>query len=203
MKKCLTLVLLFLSVLCRGANGDQPPVQRHQVRVGWGDMLFETMAFYPGLSATGMEKYDFGYTGHVFAEYRYLLNQTIRLGIQSDVEGIFWKEALRDANRKPTGDVTPVRSYNVSLVPTFQFRILDTEWVDLWTGLGAGVLIAFDNARQVELAPEVNFTLLGVEVGKGPWTGTLELGGMNALRNANQVYLLGSRLLSVSVNYRW
>jgi len=203
MKKCLSLVLLCLSVLCQGANGDQPPVQRHQVRVGWGDMLFETAAFHAGLSAAGGEKYDFRYTGHLFAEYRYQISQRIRLGMQTDAEGIFWKEAPRDVLRKPAGPVTPVRNYNVSLVPTFQFRILDTEWVDLWTGLGAGVLIAFDNARQVELAPEVNFTLLGVEVGKGPWTGTLELGGMNALRNANQVYLLGSRLLSVSVNYRW
>ena len=125
------------------------------------------------------------------------------MGIQTDAEGIFWKEAERDALRKPTGPVTPVRNYNVSLVPTIQFRFLDTEWVDLWAGMGTGVLFAFDNARQVEIAPEINFTLLGVEVGRGPWTGTLELGGMNALRNANRVYMFASRLVSFSINYRW
>lgn len=201
MKKFLTLALICLPLLCQGADGD--PVRRQQVRVGWGDMLFETMAFYPGLSATGLEKYDFGYTGHLFAEYRYLVCDHIRVGIQTDAEGIFWKEAERDALRKPEGPVTPVRNYNVSLVPTIQFRFLDTEWVDLWAGMGTGVLFAFDNARQVEIAPEINFTLLGVEVGRGPWTGTLELGGMNALRNANSVYMFASRLVSFSINYRW
>ena len=64
-------------------------------------------------------------------------------------------------------------------------------------------MVAFDNAKNAELAPVVNVTLLGVQVGKGPWTGTLELGGMSSLLNTNKVYMLGSRLISVSVNYSW
>ena len=71
MKKFLTLALLFLPLLCQGADGD--PIRRQQVRVGWGDMLFETMAFYPGLSATGLEKYDFGSPGPQLEAYSYIV----------------------------------------------------------------------------------------------------------------------------------
>ena len=75
--------------------------------------------------------------------------------------------------------------------------------MDLYAGLGAGVLLALDNARRCEVAPALQLTLIGVQLGRGPWTGTVEFGGLNALVNANRIYMLGSRLVSVSVNYHW
>lgn len=203
MKKVFISLLLGTALLCQAA-AQNTPLRHHEWRLGWGDMLFETLAFHQeGSRQNNTQNSDFGYTGHIFLEYRYHLNRVVSLGIQTDFEGIFWKETPLDMYRQPVGPSVPSRNYDLSILPTLRFTCLNTRYVQLYGGLGAGLLIAFDNARQCELAPVVNFTLLGVQVGRGPWSASLELGGMTALRNANTVYMLDSRLVSVSVNYSW
>ena len=191
-RKLLYTLLLGTVLLCQ-AEAKNPPFKRHLVRLGWGDPLFETLAFHEGASPTqaGVRRQNLDYTGHIFAEYQYRLNQVVSLGFQTDFEGIFWKET------------TSSRNYDLSILPTLRLTCLNTRYVQLYGGFAAGLMVAFDNAKNTELAPVVNVTLLGVQVGKGPWTGTLELGGMTSLLNANKVYMLGSRLISVSVNYSW
>ena len=191
MKKLIFTLLLGTVLLCQ-AEAKNPPLRHHQVRLGWGDPLFETLAFHEGAATqAGVRKTDFGYTGHFFVEYQYRFNPVVSLGIQTDIEGIFWKET------------TSSRNYDLSILPTLRLTCLNTRYVQLYGGFAAGLMVAFDNAKNKETAPVVNITLLGVQVGKGPWSGSLELGGMTSLRNANQVYMLGSRLISVSVNYSW
>ena len=204
MKKLfLLLLLLGWSLLCQAARPDRVPQTHHQLRLGWGDMLFETMAFHPGYAQNGTRMSDFGYTGHCFAEYRYHFTRVVSVGLLGDLEGIFWKETPCNEMRTPIGAPAASRNYNATLLPNLRFTFLDTPWVDLYAGLGMGVLLAFDNRKQFELAPAVNLNLLGVQVGKGPWSGSLELGALTALKSDNQVYMVGSRLFSVSINYSW
>lgn len=203
MKKLILLLMLGLSLPCQAARPERTPQTRHQLRLGWGDMLFETMAFHPGYAQNGTRMSDFGYTGHFFAEYRYHLTRVVSVGLQGDMEGIFWKETPCDDMRTPIGSPTASRNYDAILLPNLRFTFLDTPWVDLYAGLGMGALLAFDNRKQVELAPAVNLNLLGIQVGKGPWSGSLELGALTALKNDNKVYMVGSRLVSVSINYSW
>jgi hypothetical protein len=193
MKRLLFTLLLGTVLLCQ-AEAKNPPLKRHTVRLGWGDPLFETLAFHEGASPTqvGVRRQNLGYTGHIFAEYQYRLNQVVSLGIQTDIEGIFWKE-----------NTISSRNYDLSILPTVRLTFLNTRYVQLYGSFAAGLLVAFDNAKNAELAPVVNITPLGVQVGKGHWTGSLELGGMTSLINPNKVYMLGSRLISVSVNYSW
>jgi len=190
-RKLLSCLLLGTVLLCQ-AEAKDPPLKHHQWRLGWGDPLFETLAFHEGAATqAGVHRQDFRYTGHFFVEYQYRFNPVVSLGIQTDIEGIFWKETSSS------------RNYDLSILPTLRLTCLNTRYVQLYGGFAAGLMLAFDNAHNKELAPVVNFTLLGVQVGKGPWSGSLELGGMTALRNASNVYMLGSRLVSVSVNYSW
>lgn len=165
-----------MALLCQAAANN--PRTRHQLRLGWGDMLFETLAFYP----------DYRYTGHLFTEYQYNFGKVTSVGFQADFEGLFHQQ---------------IQDYNLSLMPTVRFTFMDSDWVDLYAGMGAGILFAFDNAGGRETAPVVNMNLLGVQVGKGHWSGALEVGGMTSLKNDNQIFMLGSRLLSLSLNYRW
>ena len=85
MKKLVSILLLAVAVPLGAANP-------HQVRIGWGDMLFETLAFHAGYGSDGLRKSNFGYTGHIFAEYRYRLTPVVGLAAKTDFEGIFWKE---------------------------------------------------------------------------------------------------------------
>lgn len=203
MKKVFISLLLGTALLCQAA-AQNTPLRHHEWRLGWGDMLFETLAFHQeGSRQKNTHNSDFGYTGHIFLEYRYHLNRVVSLGIQTDFEGIFWNETPVDMYRQPTGPSVPIRNYDLSILPTVRLNCLNTDWVRLYGGFAAGLLMAFDNAKNMELAPAFNITVLGVQVGKGPWSGSLELGPMISLRNANAIYMFGSRLISVSVNYSW
>lgn len=203
MPKHLIITLLGIVLLCQAVFASAQP--RHQVRLGWGDPLFETMAFHEGASPVGefVRTHDYCYTGHFFAEYLYRLTKVVSLGIQTDLEGIFWKETQTDAYRKPIGPSSSSRNYDLSILPTVRLTFLDTPWVQLYAGGGIGLMTAFDNARNLELAPVLSLTPFAIQVGKGPWSGSLELGGLTSLKSDNKIYMLCSRLVSVSVNYRW
>ena len=199
-KKILILILLAATMpLTAGAQS----VARHQVRAGWGDMLFETLAFHPGRSTTGNRTSDFGYTGHIFGEYSYRFTDVVSVGFQVDFQGIFWMETPCDINRDPIGPSTQSRNYDLCLLPNVQFTYMRKEWVELYSGVGLGLMLAFDNAHNLEAAPALNLNLFGARFGHGNWWGAVELGGLSALRNANAIYMFGSRIISVSVGYRW
>ena len=98
---------------------------------------------------------------------------------------------------------TLVRNYNLVLMPTLRFDFMRTRITTLYAGLGAGALMAFDNAARVEFAPAVNLNVLGIQLGYGHWSGSIELGAMVSLSSPHRIYMLGSRLLSFSLNYSW
>lgn len=212
MKRLLTIILLGLGLSFMAAAQEEAAQEeaaqeeaemRHQVRLGWGDMMFETVAFHPGLAANGNRTGHYGYTGHIFAGYNYSFKSWVAFGAEVDFEGIFWREAPSDQYRRPTGESVSVRNYDLTIMPEVKFTFYEKEWVKLYAGVGFGALIAFDNKKGVEGAPAFNLNLFGVWMGKGHWGGALELGMFNALTGTDKIYMLGSRLISVSVNYNW
>ena len=203
----------FLPAYCQ--SGNSTPDYRHSFRIGWGDMLYETMAFRPKLIGTWpnpdalpdnyshFETFDFGYTGHLFAEYQYRLTKVTSLGIQADVEGIFWKEGVFDKYHNLMLPAKSVRNWDLTLLATARFTYFDRPWVRLYSGLGVGALFAFDNDGGFGAAPAFNLNWIGVEVGKGQWGGSFELGALNALSNTRTIYQVFSRIFSVFFYYKW
>ena len=191
--KILAIGLALWALPCAAFSGNSEP-QKHQLRVGWGDMLFETLAFHSSTMNLYPENtHDYKYSGHIFGEYRYNFNKVTSLGLLADFESICWT----------VGPDTPSRNYNLTLLPNVRFTYLNKEWVKMYSGVGIGALAAFDNQRNIEAAPAFNLNALGVQVGKGHWSGAIELGFMAAMRGADCIYMLGSRLVSVSLNYSW
>ncbi len=133
----------------------------------------------------------------------YSFTDVVSAGVQTDFEGIFWKEGVRDASGQIIGDPARVNNYNLCILPSFRFTYFRSELVDIYSGLSFGLLMAFDNQKQFEAAPAFNLNLVGVRVGKGHWNGTAEIGMLNAFKSANDVYMFASRLFSVGVNYIW
>ena len=212
MRRLLTLLLLCVAVPVFGAL---PPEGRHTLRLGWGDMLFETLAFHSTVRGTYPspeslpahfsrdEKYDFGYTGHFYAEYLYRFSKVVSVGIQADAEGIFWKEGNFDRYHKLTQPEVPVRSWDVVLMPTVRFTWLNRPLVRLYSGLGAGTVFAFDNQKQFKAGIALNLNWIGIEIGKGHWGGNVELGMLNSLSDVYHIYQAGSRILSFGAYYKW
>lgn len=215
MKRILLVVCLLLAALVAGAQPASSFGSRHQVRIGWGDALFETLTFgntkphiYPNPQALPesfsiREQFNSACTGHLFFEYGYRLNKLVRLGGQLDAEGIFWEEGNFDRYHQLVGTAKTVRNYNIVVMPTVRLEYLHKRIVTLYSGAGAGMLVAFDNARGCEFSPALNLNLVGIQLGRGHWSGGIELGLMLALSGGNKVYMLGSRLLSFSLNYAW
>ena len=213
MRRLVTL-LLFLCVAAP-VFGAQPPEGRHTLRLGWGDMLFETLAFHSSVRGTygapeslpvnffRTETYDYGYTGHFFAEYSYRFTQVVSVGFQADAEGIFWKEGDFDRYHQPLIPATNVRNWDVVLMPTVRFTYLNRPMVRLYSGLGAGSILAFNNAGEFRAGFALNLNWIGIEIGKGHWGGTVELGMLNSLSDVYHLYQVGSRLISFGAYYKW
>ena len=177
MRKAILIILLLLPLTAWAGN---PP--KHHLRLGWGDMLYESLVFPSASKAKGGN----GYSGHLFAGYQYNLTPVVSVGGQLDYEAI----RCSDMN-----------NYDLVLMPTIRFTYLDSDWAELHSGMGVGILAAFDNQGGFEMAPAMDLNFVGVQLGQGPLRMGLDLGCMISLMNTHKIYLMGARLLSVSLNY--
>ncbi len=194
----------------RHAPVDMP----HYLRVGWGDQLFETLIWRDlghqnDLPQDYEAKYDenFRYTQHWFVEYLYRLNYRYSFGLLMDYSGVVWDNVLRNGKGEELGREANREFHNIAIVPTVRFSYCRYEYVSLYSAIGAGLNINTGTeldykGRETVAAPAFNITLLGVCVGKGRWYGALEVGGMFSLNSSEEVYMLGSRIMTASVGLR-
>lgn len=215
MKRLFSVALFLWISFAAVAQPAKDIGQRHQLRIGWGDALFEALAFgnspshqYPNPQALPEdfsihERFNSFYTGHFFVAYGYRINKLVRVGGQMDMEGIFWEEGDFDRSHRPVGQIIKQRSYNLVVMPSVRLEYLHRGIVTLYSGAGAGMHVALDNAGGSAFSPALNINILGVQLGRGHWSGGIELGALFALNGASKVYMLGSRLLSFSLNYAW
>ncbi len=174
---------------------------RHEVRVGWGDLLFETTMFHSNPS-TNLNTDNYRYTGHLFAEYQYRCCDWLSVGAIVDYDQVLWR-VLREGSDAPNHYYV-----NLMLMPSVRFTYFHHPWVNLYSALYAGLNIntgTEENYRgeKTRCAPAFGLTVLGLSVGREHWFGAVEVGGVNALNNMNEIYKLGARLITVSVGYRF
>lgn len=188
-----------LSPLCALTKQDRTALP-HEVRVGWGDFMFESAMWHNSSKTT-----DYRYTGHLFAEYQYFFNHWCSFGVQIDYDQVWWTEVACSLPlpAKPA-EGRACNFYNISLLPTVRFTYYHHPYVNLYSALGVGMTINAGTerdmyGRRTALAPAVNVTLLGVRAGGKHLFGAFEIGALNAVRDKNLMYMIGSRLLSVSV----
>lgn len=169
------------------APSDASPL----VRLGWGDPMFETAVWYK--SGT---KSDYRYSGHVFGEFQYPLTGWLGVGFEADFSKVSWDGGMES------------RDYftNLCLIPTVRFTYYRKGRVTMYGGLGYGLNINSGTekdykGRTTACAPVLNLTAYGISVGFGHWFGAFELGGLNCLIGKQEIYMVGSRLLSLSIGY--
>lgn len=185
----------------------------HEVRIGWGDMLFEMLVWHESAYPTALpEQYmevcneQFRYTQHWFAEYMYNASYWYSLGCLVDYSGVLWDKVMRNGRGEELSRDKNHWFSNISIVPTIRFSYYRSPYVSLYSSLGVGLNINTGSeldfkGRRTAMVPVVNISLLGVRVGHGRWFGAVELGGMISLLSTNEVYMLGSRLFTASFGY--
>ena len=187
----------------------------HQVRIGWGDQLFESLMWrnqpYPTLypeSYIGQYNEEYRYLQHYLAEYQYRVRYWFNVGAMVDYSGVLWDKVERNGQGKELSREKNCNFHNIAILLTVRFSYMHTKYVSLYSGLGAGVNINTGtdidyHGRTTAVAPALNLTVLGMSVGNERWYGAVEFGGMYSLMNVYEVYMAGSRMFTASVGYRF
>ena len=185
-----TLALLLIP-LCASAQTSFPV---NEVRVGWGDPMFETAAFY-----NNSTKNDYRYSGHFFAEYQHNFLKWLGVGFETDFERVSWN-VVKDGSRG--------NYYNLSFFPTVRFTYFRKGIVTMYSGLGVG--LNFNGGTETDYlgrkticAPLVDITAYAISLDFGNFCGTFEIGALNSVLGKNTIFMAGSRLLSLSIGYRF
>jgi hypothetical protein len=187
----------------------------HQLRIGWGDQMFETLVWYHQSHPTiypesyiGQYEEDFRYVQHWFAEYQYRAKYWFNVGAMVDYSGVLWDKVRRNGKGEELDREENCSFHNIAVMLTMRFTYFHSKYVSLYSGLGAGMNINTGSEvdyldRHTAVAPALNITALGMNVGNNRWFGAVEFGGLYSLANINEVYMAGSRMFTVSVGCRF
>ena len=187
----------------------------HQLRIGWGDQLFETLAWYDQPHSTlypesyiGQYEERYRYAQHWFAEYQYRIRYWFNVGGMIDYSGVVWDKVNRNGLGEEVSREKNCNFHNIAIMATARFTYMHSKYVSLHSGLGVGLNINTGSeidyrGRKTALAPALNLTVLGMSVGNEKWFGAVEFGGLYSLMNIHEVYLAGSRMFTLSVGCRF
>lgn len=176
-----------------------PSPYKHEIRIGWGDCIFETTTFHSTLTKT-----NYRYTGHIYGGYLYNLTNVVSVGGDLDFEKVKWNED------EGYGTVYGKFFTNVSIIPEVRFTYYRKGIVTMYSGVGLGMNINGGSetdylGRKTILAPVLHLNPFGINLSwgeKGRWFAGAEIGGLYSLNNPKEIFMLYSRLLSVNVGIR-
>jgi len=196
MKKRLFIFLLAAAwPLASFAQLEQPaPVfPRHEFRIGWGSMGFEKAAFHDSKTYG-----NYRYSGHIFAGYRYSFTNWLGAGMDVDFGNVSWVK---------NSDSSKHNFQNISIIPSARFTYYRKGIVTMYSGIGVGLNINTGTeidylGRKTVCAPVFNPVLYAISLNWKNWFGTFELGPLVSLNSKNEIFMAGSRGLSISIGYR-
>jgi hypothetical protein len=212
----LVLALCALSMGVFAENQWDHINRRHEVRIGWGDQLFESLMWHnptnimTNMPTTWEKTYheDYRHHQHLWAEYQYRVTHWFSYGGMIDMSEVGWDDVTRNGAGLEVSRSKNHYFYNVVLMPTVRFTYFFHENVNLYSGLGIGLDInggTEKNAfgKKTEVGAAVNITLIGISANYDRWFWTVDFGGMYALQNTNKIYMASSRIINVGFGARF
>ena len=190
--------------------------QRNELRIGWGDQLFESLIWHnPTSIITTMPdsyqqvyKENYSYNQHVWMEYQWRFTHWFSLGAMVDFSHVGWDEVTRNGKGAELNRKEDQFFYNAVIMPTIRFTYFHHENVNFYSGLGVGLDInggtetnAFGNHTDVGAA--INLTVFGISANYQRWFWTVDCGGLYALKNMNTIFLMSSRIVNVGMGVRF
>lgn len=190
--------------------------QRNELRIGWGDQLFESLIWHnPTSIITTMPdsyqqvyKENYSYNQHVWMEYQWRFTHWFSLGAMVDFSHVGWDEVTRNGKGAELNRKEELFFYNAVIMPTIRFTYFHHENVNFYSGLGIGLDInggtetnALGNHTDVGAA--INLTVFGISANYQRWFWTVDCGGLYALKNMNTIFLMSSRIVNVGMGVRF
>lgn len=190
--------------------------QRNELRIGWGDQLFESLIWHNPTSITTtmpdsyqqVYKENYSYNQHVWMEYQWRFTHWFSLGAMVDFSHVGWDEVTRNGKGAELNRKEEQFFYNAVIMPTIRFTYFHHENVNFYSGLGVGLDInggtetnALGNHTDVGAA--INLTVFGISANYQRWFWTVDCGGLYALKNMNTIFLMSSRIVNVGMGVRF
>lgn len=188
---------------------------RQEIRLGIGDMMFETLVWnnqihkqYASASAYLFpEKRDYWYLPHISGEYSYHILPWLSVGAVLDFQMTGWNTYVYDG-RNELVECRKENFTNLCIMPLARFNYFRREHVGLYSAITVGIdfnggteVDGFGHHTRAGLATDLR--LIGVTAGNGHWWGFAELGGIFAMRNPRNLFLVGSELVKCGVSYKF
>ena len=206
MKKIITItMMIFCSLMAFAETIENRKENPHEIRSGIADCLsawtsqtpvyFSNVQFDKGYVLTENGNYGHFYTGFLFAEYQYRVNKWFGIGANLTILGMgntgFYREQCQVENY-----YTEKRNHGamIYLMPVARFTYLNKKNISLYGSLGlAPGIDIYENECNFTFA--VDFTYLGMSIGRNHWFCDIELGGA--------IPLFFAKMLRVGVGYRF
>ena len=189
---------------------------RHEVRLGWGDQLFESLVWHnpTNIITTKPESFlktyqeDYDYNQHLWAEYQYRHNEWFSYGGMIDMSEVSWNNVTRNGIGKILSRNAGHYFYNVVLMPTIRFTYFHHEYVNMYFGIGAGMGInggteTNAHGKKTDVGLALNLSVIGLSVNYNRWFMTFDFGGLYSLKGMNNVFMLSSRMFSLGIGARF
>ncbi len=190
--------------------------RRNELRIGWGDQLFESLVWHNPTSvtttmpaeATYQYKERYRHHQHLWMEYQYRFKHWFSLGGMIDMSEVGWDVVTRNGQGAELARDNKNYFYNLVIMPTIRFTYFHHPNVNIYSGLGVGMDInggteVDGKGRHTAVGAAVNLTLVGISANYDRWFCAFDLGGMYALKNANAIYMASSRIMNVSIGARF
>ena len=205
----LLFVCSLVPLVSRAETKETRSAQKHEVRIGYGDPMYETMRWKDEPNKLGVPmnaRQNYRYTGHIYGEYMYRVNSWLGVGGQLDFGATMFdynSYQLDDKGNQFLASSDYRYFYDVCVMPAVRFTYYHHEWVNLYSGVQLGVGIHGDYRSRSEVGCAFGITALGVSVGRNHWFGTAEFGGISNMQSLTAIYLLWTKWFNVSVGYRF
>ena len=190
--------------------------RRNEIRVGWGDQLFESLMWHNPTSivttmpATYRQVYheDYHHDQHIWIEYQWRFKEWVSFGGMFDMSEVHWTDVTRNGAGAEVSRDPGHYFYNLVFMPTVRFTYFHHEYVNLYSGLGVGIGInggTETNAygKYTDVGAAINVTLFGVSANYDRWFWTVDFGGLYSLKNANAIFMASSRIINVGFGARF
>ena len=192
------------------------PANRNEIRIGWGDQLFETLMWHnPNNYTLSMPKdyrqtyhENYRYHQHLWLEYQYRFAYWFSLGAMMDCSEVAWDDVVRNGQGIEQRRDPNHYFYNVVIMPTIRFTYFHHPNVNFYSGLGLGMDVnggTEKNAKghTVDVGAALNITVFGISANYQRWFAAVDFGGMYALKNVNTIFMASSRIINVSIGARF
>jgi len=190
--------------------------RRNELRVGWGDQLFETMMWRnPTYTITSMpadQLYSYHenhkYYQHLWIEYQWRFFHWLSFGGMIDGSGVSWDEVTRNGMGAEVSRKNSQHFYNLVFMPTVRFTYFHHPNVNLYSGLGVGFDINGGtetnlSGKHTDIGAALQITALGMSANYDRWFFTVDVGGLTSLKNTNAIFMAVSRMINVGIGARF